>query len=72
MPLKAEAVEQRLLHHPPFAHHRPNLLHPTEENQRTAPQSSGVFQRNLRIAVALVSAANVRFSTTLHKYADWV
>jgi hypothetical protein len=72
VPLKAEAVEQRLLHHPPFAHHRPNLLHPTEENQRTAPQSSGVFQRNLRIAVALVSAAKVRFSTTLHKYADWV
>jgi hypothetical protein len=51
MPLKAEAVQQRLLHHPPFAHHRPNLLHPTEENQRTAPRSSGVFQRNLQIAV---------------------
>jgi hypothetical protein len=46
MPLKAEAVEKRLLHHPPLAHHRPNLLHPAEENQRTAPQSSGVFQRN--------------------------
>ena len=26
-PLQTEAVEQRLLHHPPFAHHRPNLLH---------------------------------------------
>jgi hypothetical protein len=51
MPLKAEAVQQRLLHHPPFAHHRPNLLHPTEENQRTAPQSSGVFQRNSQIPV---------------------
>jgi hypothetical protein len=25
MPLKAEAVEQRLLHHPPLAHHPPNL-----------------------------------------------
>ena len=23
MPLEAEAVEQRLLHHPPLAHHRP-------------------------------------------------
>src|SRR5580698_10346100 len=45
-PLQTEAVEQRLLHHPPFAHHRPNLLHPAEENQRPAPQSSGVFQRN--------------------------
>jgi hypothetical protein len=48
-PLKAEAVEQRLLHHPPLAHHRPNLLHPTEENQRTAPRSSRVLQSNLRI-----------------------
>jgi hypothetical protein len=47
-PLEAEAVEQRLLHHPPLAHHRPNLLHPAEENRRPAPQSSGVFQRNLR------------------------
>src|ERR1700733_7677141 len=46
MPLKVEAVEQRLLHHPPFAHHRPNLLHPAEENQRPAPRSSRVFQRN--------------------------
>jgi hypothetical protein len=25
MPLNAEAVEQRLLHHPPLAHHPPNL-----------------------------------------------
>jgi hypothetical protein len=48
MPLEAEAVEQRLLHHPPLAHYRPNLLHPAEENQRQAPQSSRVFQRNLR------------------------
>jgi hypothetical protein len=30
MPLKTEAVEQRLLHHPPLAHHRPNLLHPAD------------------------------------------
>ena len=33
MPLEAEAVEQRLLHHPPLAHHRPNLLQPGEGNQ---------------------------------------
>ena len=46
MPLKAEAVEQRLLHHPPLAHHRPNLLLPAEGNQRPAPQSSGLFQQN--------------------------
>ena len=50
VPLKAEALEQHLLHHPPFAHHRPNLPHPTEQNQPTAPQSSGVFQRNSQIA----------------------
>jgi hypothetical protein len=47
MPLKAEAVEQRLLHHLPLAHHRPNLLLPAEENQRPAPQSSGVFQHRV-------------------------
>jgi hypothetical protein len=39
-PLQTEAVKQRLLHHPPLAHHRPNLLHPAEENQRPAPRSS--------------------------------
>jgi hypothetical protein len=48
MPLKAEAVEQRLLHHPPLAHHRPNLPRPSRRNQRTASRSSGVFQRNRR------------------------
>ena len=31
MPLEAEAVEQRLPHHPPLAHHPPNLLRPAEE-----------------------------------------
>jgi hypothetical protein len=31
---QAEAVEQRLLHHPPLAHHRPNLLSQGEGNQR--------------------------------------
>ena len=39
-PLQTEALEQRLLHHLPFAHHRPNLLHPAEENQRPAAESS--------------------------------
>src|SRR6516225_1419564 len=43
MPLKAEAVEQRLLHHPPFAHHRPNLLCLGEGNQGPAPRSSRVY-----------------------------
>src|ERR1700722_20754774 len=36
MPLEAEAVEQRLLNHPPFAHHRPNLPRPRRRNQRQA------------------------------------
>src|SRR6202034_1404362 len=47
MPLEAEAVEQRLLHHPPFAHHRPNLPRPRRRNQRQAPRSSGVFQHRV-------------------------
>ena len=42
-PLKAEAVEQGLLHHPPLAHHRPNLLRPAEENQRTAREQAEFF-----------------------------
>src|SRR5262245_41274658 len=46
MPLKAEAIEQRLLHHPSLAHQRPNLPRPGEGNQRLAPQSSEVFQHN--------------------------
>ena len=33
VPLKAEAIKQRLLHHPPLADHRPNLLRPGERNQ---------------------------------------
>jgi hypothetical protein len=33
MSLEAEAVKQRLLHHTPLAHHRPNLLRPGEGNQ---------------------------------------
>src|SRR4249920_527107 len=44
MPLEAEAIEQRLLHHPPLAHHPQNLLHPAEGNQQSAHRSSGVFQ----------------------------
>jgi hypothetical protein len=51
VPLQTEAVEQRLLHHPPFAHHRPNLLQPSRRESAPAPQSSGVFQRNSQIAV---------------------
>jgi hypothetical protein len=58
VPVQTEAVEQRLLHHTPFAHHRPNLLHPAEENQRPAPRSSGAFQRNSQRAVIRHDVAN--------------
>jgi hypothetical protein len=34
VPLEAEAVKQRLLHHAPLSHHRPNLLLQREKNQR--------------------------------------
>jgi hypothetical protein len=72
-PLKAEAVEQRLLHHPPFAHHRPNLLHPREENQRPAPQSSGVFQRYWQIAVVHLAATRANCPVCLmHRFATVV
>src|ERR1700722_17570492 len=47
IPREAEAVEQRLLHHPPLAHHRPNLLIRTEENQRPTPRSSRVLQHRV-------------------------
>jgi hypothetical protein len=60
MPLKAEAVEQRLLHHPPLAHHRPNLLHPGEGNQRSAHRSRGVFQHNWRIALKSLRLIDVK------------
>jgi hypothetical protein len=49
VPLKAEAVKQRLLHYAPLAHHRPNLLLQREQNQRPALRSSRVFQRNSSI-----------------------
>jgi hypothetical protein len=34
MTLKAEAVEQRLLHHPPFAHHGASPDSPRKVNQQ--------------------------------------
>ena len=36
VPLKAKALEQRLLHHPPLTHHRPNLPRPGEGNPMIA------------------------------------
>jgi hypothetical protein len=51
MPLDAEAVEQRLLHPPPLAHHR--RISSTKEKgiSVSAPRSSGVLQRNSQTAV---------------------
>ena len=51
VPLQAEAIEQRFLHHPPFAHHRPISRRPGEVNQDAATLSSGVFQQYRPIAV---------------------
>jgi hypothetical protein len=38
VPLQTEAIEQRLLHHTPLAHHRPNLLQPSR--RESAPDAS--------------------------------
>jgi hypothetical protein len=65
--LEAEAVKQRLLHHLRLAHHRPNLLRPAEENQRLAPRSSEVFQRNLRIA----DMRRERLNVADRRQAEW-
>jgi hypothetical protein len=39
VPLQAEAIELRFLHHPPLAHYRSNLPSPGEVNQHTAATS---------------------------------
>jgi hypothetical protein len=49
MPLKAEAVEQRLLHHPPLAHHRqnPRFIEKTEsEPSRDASEFFNGIRRH--------------------------
>ncbi len=46
MALKAEAVEQRLLHHPPLAHHRPNLPLLSRTESAAGAAIKRVFQRN--------------------------
>jgi hypothetical protein len=56
MPLEAEAVEQCLLHHPPSAHHRPNLHQAEEKSAPGAPikQSfSGQFAHSGRLGSTL-------------------
>src|SRR6202042_274986 len=45
MPLEAEAVKQRLLHHTPLAHHRPNLPRPAEGNQERTPDQEEFFKK---------------------------
>jgi hypothetical protein len=42
-PLQIEADHERLLHHPPFADHRPNLLFSGEGNQRPASDQAEFF-----------------------------
>jgi hypothetical protein len=42
-PLQTGAVDERLLHHPPFADHRPNLLVSGEGNQRPASDQAKFF-----------------------------
>ena len=51
MPLEAEPVEQRLLHHSPIAHHResPRFVEKTESEP--SRRRKRVFQRNQRTAV---------------------
>ena len=53
-PLKAEAVKQRLLHHPPLAHHRPNLLRPGEGKAKPHWQVHGGRPR------AIVAVRSIR------------
>ncbi len=60
VPFQAEAVEQRLLHHPPLAHHRPNLLPLGEGNQRRTRQSSEFFNKIGRTMPFDLSPAKVR------------
>jgi hypothetical protein len=59
MTLKAKAVELRLLHHSPFAHHRPNLPRLKRRNQRTAPRSSGVFQHRVMVGRSSAKADTI-------------
>src|SRR5580658_10096839 len=46
-PLQTEAVKQRLLHHPPFAHHRPNLLPPGRRESATGAPIKQSFSTQL-------------------------
>src|SRR4029077_3648934 len=43
VPFQAEAIKQRLLHHCPFAHHRPNLLSPGESELGRSPSLKEFF-----------------------------
>ena len=46
MPFQAEAVEQRLLHHPPFAHHRDSPRFIEKTKSEPSPRRKRVFQHN--------------------------
>src|ERR1700722_5659295 len=60
-PLQTEAVEQRLLHHPPLARHRPNLLHSAEENQRPAPPIRRGFSTQSALRLLYLPRVRSRF-----------
>ena len=66
MPFEAEAVEQRVLHHRPFAHHRPNLLSPGEVNQDAATASSAFFNSIDPLRSLAESFRGVRLSIRRH------
>jgi hypothetical protein len=46
MTLKAEAVEQRLLHHPPFAHHRLSPRFTVQSESAARHRGKRLFQQN--------------------------
>jgi hypothetical protein len=54
MPLKAETVEQRLLHHPPFAHHGPSPRFTVKSESAARHRGKRLFQQNRPKAEARV------------------
>jgi hypothetical protein len=46
MPLEAEAVKQRLLHHPPLAHHRVSLRFAMKIESAASQRGKRLFRRN--------------------------
>src|SRR3984957_14764677 len=53
MTLKAEAVEQRLLHHPPFAHHRVSPRFTVKSESAARHRGERLFQHRVRAGALL-------------------